>query len=62
MRTLLAVDRDLAGKRRVRLAPQEVQNVGGAQRGDRDQIALDRLQGGTVGEQDIAGVLAWIDQ
>jgi len=46
----------------VRLAPQEVQNVAGAQRSDRSgyQIALDRLQGG--GEQDIAGVLALIDQ
>ena len=47
----------------MRLAPQEVQNVAGAQRSDRGghQIALDRLQGGTVGEQDIAGVLALID-
>jgi hypothetical protein len=36
----------------VRLAPEEVQDVGGAQRSDRGghQIALDRLQGGTVGE------------
>ena len=52
LRTFLAVDRDLAGKCRVRLAPQEVQNVAGAQRSDRGghQIALDRLQGGTVSE------------
>ena len=59
-----AVDRDLTGKRWVRPAPQEVQNVAGAQRGDRGghQIVPDRLQGGTVGEQDIAGVLALIDQ
>jgi hypothetical protein len=64
LRTLPAVDRDLTGKRRVRLAPEEVQDVGGAQRGDRGahQIALDRLQGGTVGEQDVAGVLALVDQ
>ena len=47
----------------MRLAPEEVQNVAGAQRSDRSgyQIALDHLQGGTVGEQDIAGVLALID-
>ena len=63
LRTLLAVDRDLAGKRRVRLAPEEVQDVGGAQRGDRGghQIAPDRLQGGTISEQDVAGVLALVD-
>src|SRR4051812_7421980 len=38
-----------------------MQDVGGAQRGDRGghQIAPDRLQGG--GEQDIAGVLALVD-
>jgi hypothetical protein len=60
LRTPSAVDRDLAGKRRVRLAPQEVQNVGGAQRGGGHQIVPDRLQSG--GEQDIAGVLALIDQ
>ena len=58
----LAVDRDLTGKRRVRLAPQEVQNVAGAQRGGGHQIVPDRLQRRTVGEQDIAGVLALIDQ
>jgi hypothetical protein len=59
----LAVDRDLAGKRRVRLVPEEVQDVGGAQRGDRGghQIALDRLQGGKFGKQDVAGVLALVD-
>ena len=47
----------------MRLAPEEVQDVGGAQRGDRGghQIALDRLQGGTLGEQDVAGVLALVD-
>jgi hypothetical protein len=35
LRTFLAVDRDLTGKRRVRPAPKEVQDVAGAQRGDR---------------------------
>jgi hypothetical protein len=64
LRALLAVDRDLTGKRRVRLAPKEVQDVGGAERGDRGghQITLDRLQCGTLGEQDVAGVLALVDQ
>jgi hypothetical protein len=46
----------------VLLAPQEVQDVAGAQRGGGHQIAPDRLQSGPVGEQDIAGVLALIDQ
>jgi len=46
----------------VRLAPEEVQDVGGAQRGGGHQIAPDRLQGGTLGEQDVAGVLALVDQ
>ena len=59
----LAVDRDLAGKRRVRLAPEEVQNLGGTQRGDRGghQIALDRLQRRALGKQDVAGVFALVD-
>jgi hypothetical protein len=61
---LPAVDRDLTGKRRVRFAPQEVHNLGGAQRGDRGghQIALEGLQSRPVSEQDVAGVLALIDQ
>jgi len=48
----------------MRPAPKKVQDVGGAQGGDRGghQIALDRLQGGTLGEQDVAGVLALVDQ
>ena len=47
----------------MRLAPQEVQDVGGAQGGDRGghQLALEGLQGRPVGEQDIAGVLTLID-
>ena len=51
LRALLAVDRDLTGKRRVRLAPEEVQNLGGTQRGDcgGHQIALDRLQRRALG-------------
>ena len=57
-----AVDRDLTGKCRVRLAPQEVQDVGGAQGGGGHQLALEGLQGRPVGEQDIAGVLTLIDQ
>ena len=63
LRTFPAVDRDLAGKRRVRLAPEEVQNVAGAQRSDRGghQIAPDRLQGGPISEQDVAGVLALVN-
>jgi hypothetical protein len=64
LRTLPAVDRDLTGKRRVRLAPEEVQNVGGAQRGDRGghQIVPDRLQRRALGKQDVTGVFALIDQ
>ena len=47
----------------MRLAPEEVQDVGGAQRGDRGghQIAPDRLQRGALSEQDVAGVLALVD-
>jgi hypothetical protein len=47
----------------VRLAPEEVHNLGGTQRGDcgGHQIALDRLQRRTVGEQDVAGVFALVD-
>ena len=47
----------------MRLAPEEVQNVGGTQRGDRGghQIALEGLQGRPVSEQDVAGVLALVD-
>jgi hypothetical protein len=58
-----AVNRDLTGKRRVRLAPEEVQDVSGAQRGDRGghQIAPDRLQRRAVGKQDVAGVFALVD-
>jgi hypothetical protein len=59
---LPAVDRDLTGKCRVRLAPEEVQDVGGAQGGGGHQLALEGLQGRPVGEQDIAGVLTLIDQ
>ena len=63
LRALFAVDRHLAGKGRVRLAPEEVHDVGRAQRGDRGrhQITPDRLQRRTVGEQDVAGVLGLID-
>ena len=58
-----AVNRNLTGKRRVRLAPEEVQDLGGTQRGDRGghQIALDRLQRRALGKQDVAGVFALVD-
>jgi hypothetical protein len=44
----------------VRLAPEEVHNLGGTQRGDRGghQIAPDRL---AVGEQNVTGVFALIN-
>ena len=47
----------------MRLAPEEVQDVGGTQRGDRGshQIAPDHLQGGPISEQDVTGVLALVN-
>jgi hypothetical protein len=64
LRAPSAVDRDLTRKRRVRLAPEEMHNLGGTQRGDRGghQIAPDRLQRRALGKQDVAGVFALVDQ
>ena len=59
----LAVDRDLTGEGRVRLALEEAQDVGGPEPGHRgrDQIVAHRLEHAALLEQQVGGVLALVD-